>query len=76
MTEVNCAEACKNGCVLGDDCPHREHLGEATSFIASTSLDDMLQISQDRFLKQMEADAAAVDAGGLPDLPEFKFPGT
>ena len=73
MTEVNCAEACKNGCVLGDECPHREYVGEAASFIANTSLDQMLQISQDRFIKQMEADAAKVDAM-MPELPELKLP--
>ena len=36
----------------------------------------MLQISQDRFIKQMEADAAKVDAmmPELPKLPELKLP--
>ena len=48
MTEINCAEACINGCVLGDDCPHLEAREKASEFVKETSLDEMLQIAQAR----------------------------
>ncbi|MBF2097493.1 MAG: hypothetical protein IGQ88_03830 [Gloeomargaritaceae cyanobacterium C42_A2020_066] len=55
---VNCAVDCIDGCVLGDDCPHREHLAAALRFIAQTSVDDMVELSQDtapqRMLRQLE----------------------
>lgn len=43
---VNCAEACVNGCILGDKCPHREYAGEASKFIEDTSLDKMLEMAE------------------------------
>lgn len=43
---VNCAVDCVSGCVLGDDCPHKEYAGEATQFIQDTSLDKMLEIAE------------------------------
>lgn len=43
---INCAEACINGCVLEDRCPHREHAVEATKFIQETSLDKMLEMAE------------------------------
>nr|WP_290223050.1 hypothetical protein [Trichocoleus desertorum] len=45
---INCAEACKNGCVLGDQCPNLEYKEAATKFIANTSLDKMLEIAEER----------------------------
>jgi hypothetical protein len=44
--QINCAEACRNGCVLGDRCPNREYVSQATSFIQEKSLDDMLAIAE------------------------------
>jgi hypothetical protein len=49
---VNCLEACVNGCILGDDCPHREHLAAATQFIQNTSMDDMLAIAEENIRKK------------------------
>jgi hypothetical protein len=49
---VNCLEACVNGCILGDDCPHREHLAAASKFIQSTSMDEMLAIAEERIRKK------------------------
>ena len=39
MTEINCAEACINGCVLGDNCPNLEYKEKAAQFIQDTHLD-------------------------------------
>ena len=32
--QVNCQEECTDGCVLGDRCPHLEHLAKARKFLA------------------------------------------
>jgi hypothetical protein len=49
---VNCIEACVNGCILGDDCPHREHLAAASKFIQNTSMDEMLAIAEEGVRKK------------------------
>jgi hypothetical protein len=49
MNNINCAEMCANGCVLGDKCPHLEYLKTAQKFIAEKSIDQMLEISASRF---------------------------
>lgn len=46
-TEINCAEACKNGCILGDQCPNQEYRSQASQFIATTSLDKMLEMAEE-----------------------------
>ncbi len=51
--EVNCAVACVNGCILGDQCPHRAYVQEATKFVAETSLDDMLNIAEAARIKKL-----------------------
>ncbi len=55
---VNCAEACVNGCVLGDDCPHLAYREAATQFLQDTSMDDILKIAEDSVRKKAEAAAA------------------
>lgn len=45
-TSIDCATACVNGCVLGDDCPNREYAASATKFIDNTSLDQMHDIAE------------------------------
>ena len=52
-TTVNCAEACINGCVLGDKCPHLEHAEAASKFIKETSLDNMLEMAEAARLKKL-----------------------
>ncbi|MCS7030074.1 MAG: hypothetical protein NZL92_00890 [Gloeomargarita sp. SKYG116] len=63
---INCAEACVNGCVLGEACPHREHLAAALKYVAETSLDRMVEVAQasapQRMLRQLEK-------GNLPGFP-------
>jgi hypothetical protein len=52
---INCAEACVNGCVLGDKCPNLEYKDEAMKFVQDTSLDKMLEIAEAARLKKMTA---------------------
>ncbi|WP_228021311.1 hypothetical protein [Vasconcelosia minhoensis] len=47
MTDINCAVACVNGCVLGDDCPNLEHKEQTTKFIEETPLDKMLEMAEE-----------------------------
>ncbi|KGF73731.1 hypothetical protein DO97_13060 [Neosynechococcus sphagnicola sy1] len=63
---VNCAEACINGCILGDQCPHREYATIATQFIHKTSLDKMLEIAEESLRKKLMAPAQWV----LPENPQ------
>ncbi|MEN9218220.1 MAG: hypothetical protein Q6K81_04760 [Gloeomargarita sp. DG02_5_bins_242] len=64
---VDCATACVNGCVLGEACPHREHLAAALKFVAETDLDRMVEVAQasapQRLLRQLEK-------GSLPGYPQ------
>ncbi|MEN9215832.1 MAG: hypothetical protein Q6K90_00760 [Gloeomargarita sp. HHBFW_bins_162] len=66
-TTVDCATACVNGCVLGDNCPHREYLAAALKFVAETDLDRMVEVAQasapQRMLRQLEK-------GNLPGYPQ------
>ncbi len=57
-TQINCAEACVNGCVLGDEqCPNREHREKASKFIQDTSLDKMLEIAEESLRRRMTESA-------------------
>ncbi|MEB3180287.1 MAG: hypothetical protein VKL59_14805 [Nostocaceae cyanobacterium] len=51
--QINCKEACVNGCVLGDKCPNLEFKASASQFIAETSLDKMLEIAEAARLKKL-----------------------
>jgi hypothetical protein len=51
--KINCAEACVNGCVLGDKCPNLEFKEATSQFIEDTSLDKMLEIAEAARLKKM-----------------------
>jgi len=50
--EINCAEACINGCMLGDQCPNLEFKAKASKFIEETSLDQMLAIAEEAIRKK------------------------
>ncbi|MBP0001959.1 MAG: hypothetical protein J7641_23700 [Cyanobacteria bacterium SID2] len=52
-TNINCAEACINGCVLGDSCPKREYAEQAAKFISNTALDTMHDIAEAALRKKM-----------------------
>ncbi|MBD2361439.1 hypothetical protein H6G36_09655 [Anabaena minutissima FACHB-250] len=51
--KINCAQACVNGCVLGEKCPNIEYKEAASKFIAETSLDRMLEIAEERLRRKM-----------------------
>lgn len=53
--EINCAEACKDGCILGDQCPNLEYKAQAAKFIEETSLNKMLEIADQALRKKMTA---------------------
>ncbi len=65
-SEINCAEACVNGCVLGNECPHLEYVHQASNFIKETSLDQMLAIAEAALQKKRMAPPQWV----LDDSPE------
>lgn len=50
---INCAEACVNGCVLGDRCPNLQHREAASKFIDDTPLDKMLEIAEESVRKKL-----------------------
>jgi anti-sigma factor ChrR (cupin superfamily) len=52
-SEINCAEACVNGCVLGEECPNLQYQEQASKFIQETSLDDMLALAEAAARKKM-----------------------
>lgn len=51
--DIDCSVACVNGCVLGEQCPNLEYKAQASEFIESTSLDDMLAIAEEAVRKKM-----------------------
>lgn len=63
---VNCAEACVNGCILGDNCPHQKYVEETSKFIDDTALDKMLEIAEAALMKKRMAPPQWV----TPDFPE------
>jgi len=65
-TQINCAEACVNGCVLGDQCPNKEYAAKASKFIKETSLDKMHEIAEAARRKKMMEPPKWV----IPDFPE------
>jgi hypothetical protein len=68
---VNCLEACVNGCILGDDCPHREHLAAASKFIQNTSIDEMRAIAEESIRKKMTQAAENREAPVWVDPPQI-----
>jgi hypothetical protein len=66
-TEINCAEACINGCVLGDACPNQAYVAEAATFIENTSLDQMLAIAEEALRKKMMERASEPPKWVLPE---------
>ncbi|ANV83158.1 hypothetical protein AWQ21_01390 [Picosynechococcus sp. PCC 7003] len=52
---VNCAVECINGCILGEDCPHKEYAQKASEFVQTVSIDKMHEIAEAARLKKMMA---------------------
>ncbi|WP_203419094.1 hypothetical protein [Lyngbya aestuarii] len=66
INNINCAEACVNGCVLGDKCPNREYANSTEDFINSMSLDQMLNMADEAIRKKRTEPPQWV----IPDFPE------
>jgi anti-sigma factor ChrR (cupin superfamily) len=49
---INCAEACVNGCVLGDKCPNLEYKDQAAKFIQEKSLDQIIAVAEEAIRKK------------------------
>lgn len=64
---VNCEVDCVNGCVLGNDCPNAEYRQQASQFINTTSLDDMLAIADEAVRKKILAKASEPPQWVYPD---------
>ena len=69
MPEVNCAVDCKDGCVLGEQCPHKESQQEASKFIEDTSLDKMLEMAEAAVQRKRAEQQAKASEG-----PKWVFP--
>jgi iron only hydrogenase large subunit-like protein len=67
MAEINCAEACVNGCVLGDNCPHLEYKAKASQFIQDTPLDKMLEMADEAGRRKMMERASQPPKWVLPE---------
>jgi hypothetical protein len=65
--EINCAEACKNGCILGDQCPNLKYTEQASNFIANTSLDTMLAMADEAVRRKVMERASQPPKWVLPD---------
>lgn len=62
---VNCAQACVNGCILGDKCPKKEYAAEASKFLNETSLDKMHEIAEEARRKKLTQPPQWI----IPDFP-------
>lgn len=65
--EINCAEACINGCVLGDQCPNLQYTQETSKFIQDTPLDKMLEMADEAVRKKMMERASQPPKWVLPE---------
>jgi len=53
--QINCAEACVNGCILGEQCPNQKYRQQTAKFIQETSLDQMLAMAEEAIRKKRTA---------------------
>lgn len=54
MADINCAVDCKDGCVLGEQCPHKESQEQTSEFIENTSLDTMLEMAAEAVRRKQQ----------------------
>ncbi|MEL6814944.1 MAG: hypothetical protein AAFP03_09040 [Cyanobacteria bacterium J06598_3] len=66
MADINCAVDCKEGCVLGNQCPHKDAQQDASKFIENTSLDDMLEMAAEAVRRKQQERAS--------EGPKWVFP--
>jgi len=69
---INCAEACVNGCVLGDRCPYLAYRDQTQQFIADTSLDTMVTMAEAAVRKKtMASPEWILPAEQQPSFPRY-----
>lgn len=64
---VNCDVDCKDGCILGNDCPNLKYTVEASKFITDTPLDDLLAMADEAVRRKMMERAAQPPKWVLPE---------
>ncbi|MBD1875419.1 hypothetical protein H6F75_18205 [Nodosilinea sp. FACHB-131] len=64
---INCAVDCKDGCVLGNDCPNLKYTDEASKFISDTPLDKMLEMADEAVRRRMMERASRPPKWVLPE---------
>ena len=64
---VNCAEACVDGCIMPDNCPNQEYAESASEFIQNTSLDDMLSMADEAVRRKAFERASQPTQWVIPD---------
>lgn len=65
----DCATLCRDGCVLGEACPHREAARQAVAFIMNTDWDTLMKIAESRNLPPQESDPLKVLENYFPGSP-------
>jgi hypothetical protein len=68
MTQtINCAVECTQGCKLGDQCPSAEARAQASQFIETKSLDQILALAEESVRRKSQERSSS--AG-----PQWVFP--
>jgi hypothetical protein len=63
---INCVVDCKDGCILGDQCPNLKYREDATRFITDTSLEHMLEMADQAVRRKL------IERASQP--PKWVFP--
>jgi len=71
--DIDCAVACVNGCVLGDECPNKEEQAKANQFINDTPLSEMLEMAAAAVERKRNEREAAAKAGER-EAPKWVIP--
>lgn len=67
VNQINCAETCVNGCVLGDNCPNLKYTEEANRFIDNTPLDKMLEMADEAVRRKIMERASQPPKWVIPE---------
>ena len=54
MADINCAVDCKDGCVMGAQCPNKDSQKQASEFIENTSLETMLEMAAEALRRKQQ----------------------
>jgi hypothetical protein len=64
---VDCTQECVNGCILGEQCPNLEFKAQASTFIATTSLDEILAIAEAAIQRRRQERASEPPKWVIPE---------